>query len=73
MEMWHDKYNFGIARVKLSSTTGVGFGIQQAFTGSSSVTPTPDADMGGDVDSLSPWTWASGDIFRGNFTYESAA
>jgi hypothetical protein len=73
MEMWHDKYNFGIARVKLASTTAVGFGIQQAFTGSSSVTPTPDSDMGGDVDSISPWTWASGDIFRGNFSYESAA
>jgi hypothetical protein len=72
-DMYHDKYNFGLARCKTSSTTTFGLGIASAFTGSSSVTPAADNDIGGDVDSLSPFTWAVGDICRGTFTYESAS
>lgn len=80
MEMYHDKYNFGLARVKLVTATAFGLGISSAFIGSSSAAPVADSDIGGDVDSISPFSggtnqglWASGDILRGNFSYESAA
>jgi hypothetical protein len=58
----------GFAAVKLVSTTQVGLNIATSFTSSAM-----DSDVGGDVDSISPWTWASGNTLRGTFTYETAS
>jgi hypothetical protein len=56
-----------MARAKTNSTTSQ-FILSMA-SGMFSGTPVNQ----GDVDSISPWTWASGDYLRGNFTYESAS
>lgn len=56
-----------MARAKTNSTTSQ-FILSMAG-GMFSGTPVNQ----GDVDSISPWTWASGDYIRGNFTYESAS
>lgn len=56
-----------MARAKTNSTTSQ-FILSMA-SGMFSGTPVNQ----GDVDSISPWTWASGDYIRGNFTYESAS
>lgn len=54
-----------MARAKTNSTTSF---ILSMAGGMFSGTPV----NAGDVDSISPWTWASGDYVRGNFFYESA-
>jgi hypothetical protein len=58
--------NTMMARAKTSGTTST-FILSMAG-GMFSGTPVNP----GDVDSISPWTWASTDYIRGNFTYESA-
>lgn len=63
LEMYQSATACGMARVKLYSTTGFRLGISPGSTSA----------IGGDVDSVSPFTWASGNYLRGSFTYESAA
>jgi hypothetical protein len=60
--------SLGQVRIKLNSTTTVAFGILLAFSGG-----TISGGIGGDLDSVTPWTWASGNNFRGSFMYETAA
>lgn len=49
-------------RARLVTTTDI----------SIAVTGWSPAEIGEDVDSLSPWTWASGDSIRGTLTYEAS-
>lgn len=63
LEMYQNATNCGLARVKLYSTTGFRLGVSPGST----------SGIGGDVDSITPFTWASGNYLRGSFTYESAA
>jgi hypothetical protein len=63
LEMYQNATNYGLARVKLYSTTGFRLGVSPGST----------AAIGGDVDSISPFVWASGNYLRGSFTYESAS
>jgi hypothetical protein len=58
--------SLGSVRIKLNTTTTVGFGILTAFSGG-----TLSTGIGGDLDSITPWTWASGNAFRGLFMYET--
>lgn len=67
-DMYRNATNLGFTRIKLSGTTAVSFGVLMCF-----VAGALGGGIGGDVDSLTPWTWASGDAIRGTFTYESAA
>jgi hypothetical protein len=71
-DMYRDKTTLGFTRIKLSGTTAVSFGILSTFV-ASALDSGASGHIGGDVDSISPWTWASGDVFRGAFTYESAS
>lgn len=71
-DMYRDKSNLGFTRIKLSGTTTVSFGILATFV-AGALDNGASSHIGGDVDSISPWTWASGDSFRGTFTYESAS
>ena len=63
LEMYQSATNYGMGRVKLYSTSGFRLGIG---AGSSS-------GIGGDADSVTPFTWASGNYLRGTFTYETAS
>jgi len=63
LEMYQNATNCGWARVKLYSTTGIRLGVSPGST----------ASIGGDVDSISPFTWASGNSLKGTFTYETAS
>ena len=63
MEMYQSGTANGIARVKLYSTTGIRLGVSAGST----------ANIGADVDSTQPFTWASGNTLRGTFIYESAS
>lgn len=63
LEMYQSATNYGLGRVKLYSTTGFRLGVS----------PGSSSGIGGDVDSITPFTWASGNYVRGTFTYESAA
>lgn len=56
-----------IARARLYSTTGFRISISSGYADGTAIANT------GDVDSLSPFTWASGNSIKGQFTYESAA
>jgi hypothetical protein len=67
-DMYRNGTNLGFTRIKLSGTTAVSFGILVTF-----VSNALGGGVGGDVDSVTPWTWASADVIRGSFTYESAA
>lgn len=67
-DMYKDASNLGIARIKLASTTAFSFGVLMTF-----VAGALGGGIGGDVDSVTPWTWASGHAIRGTFSYESAA
>lgn len=67
-DMYRNATNLGFTRIKLSGTTAVSFGVLTCF-----VAGALGGGIGGDVDSLTPWTWASGDALRGTFTYESAS
>jgi hypothetical protein len=62
LEMYQNATNYGLARVKLYSTTGFRLGVSAGST----------SGIGGDADSVTPFTWASGNVLRGTFTYESA-
>ncbi|AVD99443.1 hypothetical protein SEA_BING_21 [Streptomyces phage Bing] len=63
LEMYKGATDYGLARVKMYTTTAFKLGIGPGST----------AAIGGDVDSISPFVWASGNYLRGTFTYESAA
>jgi hypothetical protein len=63
MDMYQSSTANGWARVKLASTTLIQLNIIAGST----------ANIGGDVDSISPFTWASGNALRGTFSYETAA
>lgn len=63
LEMFGSGTEYGMGRVKMSGTTAFKLGISAGST----------SGVGGDVDSISPFTWASGDYLRGTFTYESAS
>lgn len=67
-DMYKDATNLGFTRIKLSGTTAVSFGILTCF-----VAGALGGGIGGDVDSITPWTWASGHALRGTFTYETAS
>lgn len=56
-----------VGRARLYSTSGFRVAVSSGTVDAAAITNR------GDVDSLSPWTWASGDSIRGVFTYESAA
>lgn len=63
LELYQNATNCGLARVKLSAVNQFRLGIAPGST----------SGVGGDVDSISPFTWASGNYIRGTFTYESLA
>ena len=63
LEMYKSGTEHGLGRVKMSGTTAFKLGIAPGSTDG----------IGGDVDSISPFTWASGNYLRGTFTYESAS
>jgi len=67
-DMYRNATNLGFARIKSAGSTAVSFGVLMCF-----VAGALGGGIGGDVDSLTPWTWAVGDTFRGNFTYETTA
>jgi len=67
-DMYKDTQNLGFTRIKLSGTTAISFGILTCF-----VSNALGGGIGGDVDSITPWTWASGNAIRGSFDYETAA
>lgn len=67
-DMYKDTTNLGFARIKLASTTTISFGILLNFAAGAL-----GGGIGGDVDSVTPWTWASGHSFRGAFDYETAS
>jgi hypothetical protein len=67
-DMYRNATNCGFTRIKLSGTTTISFGILATF-----VAGALGGGIGGDVDSVTPWAWASGDAIRGSFTYETAA
>lgn len=67
-DMYKGSADLGTCRIKLAGTTGVSFGVLTTFVGGAL-----GGGIGGDMDSLTPWTWASGNNFRGSFTYETAA
>lgn len=71
-DMYRDRSNLGIARIKIQNSTSVSFGILTTFVAAAFDTSSSNG-IGGDLDSLSPWTWANGDFFRGAFVYESAS
>lgn len=70
-DMYRDKSNLGFTRIKMTGTTSVSFGVMTTFV--AGVLDATAGHIGGDVDSITPWTWQSGDVFRGTFTYESAS
>ena len=55
-----------MARAKTSGTGNLILSMAGGMFSGTPVNP-------GDVDSISPWVWASTDYIRGNFTYESAS
>lgn len=59
--------NTCMARARLYSSTGFRLGICTGKVDGAAIANR------GDADSLSPWTWLSGDTLRGTLTYESAA
>ena len=67
-DMYRSATNLGFTRIKLSGSTAVSFGILACY-----VSGALGGGIGGDVDSVTPWTWASGDALRGTFTYESVS
>lgn len=56
-----------LARARTNSTTTFLIGIASGQVGGAVPTNT------GDVDSVSPWTWANGNSIKGQLTYESAS
>jgi len=68
MDYFQSSTTLGFARVKLVSTTQIGLSILTSFSAGNLAT-----GIGGDVDSISPFTFASGNTLKGSFTYESAA
>jgi hypothetical protein len=66
--MYKGSSDLGAVRIKLNNTTSVSFGILTTF-----VAGALGGGIGGDLDSVTPWTWASGNNFRGTFTYETAS
>ena len=67
-DMYKDSTNLGFTRIKLTGSTSVSFGILTCF-----VAGALGGGIGGDVDSITPWTWASGHAIRGSFDYETTA
>lgn len=67
-DMYKDSSNLGFVRIKLSGTTAISFGILTCF-----VAGALGGGIGGDLDSITPWTWASGHSLRGSFDYETTA
>lgn len=67
-DMYKDSSNLGFTRIKLSGSTAISFGILTCF-----VAGALGGGIGGDVDSVTPWTWASGHAIRGSFDYETTA
>lgn len=67
-DMYRNATNLGFTRIKINGTTAVSFGVLTCF-----IAGALGGGIGGDVDSLTPWTWASGDALRGTFTYETTA
>jgi hypothetical protein len=67
-DMYKDPTNLGFTRIKLSGATAISFGILTCF-----VAGALGGGIGGDVDSITPWTWASGHAIRGSFDYETTA
>ncbi|ATN93665.1 hypothetical protein SEA_SCAP1_16 [Streptomyces phage Scap1] len=63
LEMYKSATDCGWARVKMYTTSAFKLGISPGSSGG----------IGGDVDSVSPFVWASGNYLRGTFTYESAS
>lgn len=67
-DMYRNATNLGSTRIKLAGTTSVSFNILTCF-----VSGALGGGIGGDVDSITPWTWANGDSIRGTFSYETAS
>lgn len=67
-DMYRNGTNLGFTRIKLSGTLNISFGILTCF-----VAGALGGGIGGDVDSVTPWTWAAADVLRGSFTYETTA
>ena len=63
MDFYKSATENGLGRAKLASTTS--FSI--------AVLPGSSANIGTDVDSTQPFTWASGNTLKGHLVYESAA
>lgn len=56
-----------VGRARTTTTTTFLTGLISGYPSGASITNT------GDVDSVTPFTWASGHSYKGNFSYESAA
>jgi hypothetical protein len=56
-----------MGRARTNSTTTFLISVASGRTDATAITNT------GDVDSVTPWTWASANTVKGNFTYESAS
>jgi hypothetical protein len=67
-DMYQNATNLGFTRIKYTSSTAFSFGILTTF-----VAGALGGGIGGDVDSVTPWTWASGHAIRGAFSYETTA
>lgn len=65
-DMYRSSTNLGFTRIKYNSSSSISFGILTTF-----ISGALGGGIGGDVDSVTPWTWASGDAIRGTFSYES--
>jgi hypothetical protein len=68
-DVYRNATNLGVIRIKMTGSTSVSFNIGLCFVGTSTLS----GSIGGDVDSITPWTWASGDAIRGTFSYETTA
>jgi hypothetical protein len=68
LDFFQSATNLGFARVKLVSTTQIGLSIITSFSAGSLA-----SGIGGDLDSISPFTFASGNTLKGTFSYETAA
>lgn len=67
-DMYVNATNLGFTRIKYNNSTSISFGILMTF-----VANALGGGIGGDVDSITPWTWASGNAIRGTFSYETTA
>jgi hypothetical protein len=67
-DVYRNSTNLGFTRIKVTGSTAVSFNLLTCF-----VAGALGGGIGGDIDSITPWTWASSDALRGTFSYETTA